>query len=113
MPWKETRTMDLRVQVIREYNEGESISALGDIYGVSRKTIYKWIERHQVEGMAGLADRRRTPLHSPGKVSEEMVAHIITARERWRWGGRASLDGLAGREHDWRSIEARRSHPRT
>jgi putative transposase len=80
--------MDLRVQVIREYNEGESISALGDIYGVSRKTIYKWIERHQVEGMAGLADRRRTPLHSPGKVSEEMVAHIITARERWRWGPR-------------------------
>jgi putative transposase len=53
MPWKENRTMDLRVQLIQEYDEGESISALAEVYGVSRKTIYKWLVRHDAEGVAG------------------------------------------------------------
>jgi transposase InsO family protein len=88
MPWKETRTMDLRVQLIREYDEGESIAGLAEIYGISRKTIYKWLERHEGEGVAGLADRSRTPLHSPRQLSNEVIAHIVAARQRWHWGPR-------------------------
>jgi len=45
--------MERRVELIREWNDGESIVALADSYGVSRKTIYKWIERHAAEGTAG------------------------------------------------------------
>jgi putative transposase len=88
MPWKENTTMDLRVRLIQEYNEGESIQALAEIYGVARKTIYKWLARHDAEGVAGLADRSRVPLHCPAKVSEEMVAQIVAARRRWTWGPR-------------------------
>jgi putative transposase len=88
MPWKETRTMDLRVQLIQDYDEGESIAGLAEIYGVSRKTIYKWLERHEAEGVAGLADRSRTPLHSPSQLSDEVIAHIVAARHRWNWGPR-------------------------
>ena len=51
--------MDLRVRLIQDYNEGESIQALAEIYGVARKTIYKWLGRHDAEGVAGLADRSR------------------------------------------------------
>lgn len=51
--------MDLRVQAIQDYEEGASISALAEVYGVSRKTIYKWLARHAGEGVAGLADRSR------------------------------------------------------
>jgi transposase InsO family protein len=80
--------MDLRVQLIHEYEDGQSISELAEIYDVSRKTIYKWLARHQAEGAAGLADRSRAPLHSPHKVSEETMAHIIAARQRWSWGPR-------------------------
>ena len=53
--------MDLRVQLIQDYEEGESISSLAEVYGVSRKTVYKWLARHEAEGIAGLADRSRTP----------------------------------------------------
>jgi hypothetical protein len=53
--------MDLRVQLIQEYREGESISALAEIYEVSRKTIYKWVTRHATAGVAGAIDLRRTP----------------------------------------------------
>ena len=80
--------MDLRVQLIREYDEGESIAALAEMYEVARKTIYKWLARHDAEGVAGLADRSRVPLHSPGKVSEEVIARIIAARRCWNWGPR-------------------------
>jgi putative transposase len=78
--------MDLRVQLIQEYEEGESISALAEVYGVSRKTIYKWLVRHEAEGVAGLADRSRAPHQSPHRVSDETIAHIIAARHRWKWG---------------------------
>src|SRR5580704_10869196 len=88
MPWKENRTMDLRVQLIHDYDEGESIQALAEIYQVARKTIYKWLARYEAEGSAGLADRSRMPLHFPGQVSQEVVALIVAARHRWHWGPR-------------------------
>lgn len=80
--------MDVRVQLIEEYEEGESVTALAEIYGVSRKTIYKWLARHEENGAAGLADRSRTPHHSPTQLSDETVAEIIAARQRWKWGPR-------------------------
>lgn len=80
--------MDLRVQLIQDYQEGESIAALAGIYGIARKTVYKWLGRHEAEGVAGLADRSRVPHHAPGRVTDEVVAHIIEARQRWRWGPR-------------------------
>jgi transposase InsO family protein len=80
--------MDLRVQLIQEYDEGQSIAALAEVYGISRKTIYKWLARHAAEGVAGLADRSRMPRHCPGRVSDEIVAAIIAARQRWNWGPR-------------------------
>ena len=88
MPWKESKTMDLRVQLIQDYDDGESISALAEIYGVARKTIYKWLERHDAAGVAGLADRSRAPQHSPHKLSEDIIAEIIAARQLWNWGPR-------------------------
>jgi transposase InsO family protein len=80
--------MDLRVQLIQDYHDGESISSLAEIYGIARKTIYKWLDRHASEGAAGLADRSRAPLHCPGRLSQKVIAAIIAARHRWNWGPR-------------------------
>ena len=96
MPWKESKPMDQRVQLIQEYEDGESIAALAEIHGISRKTIYKWLGRHESEGVAGLADRSRAPRHCPGKLSEEVIAAIIEARHRWKWGPRKLRVKLAG-----------------
>jgi putative transposase len=57
--------MERRVELIREYHDGESIVSLAESYGVSRKTIYKWIDRRAAEGTAGLEDRSRAPHTSP------------------------------------------------
>jgi len=80
--------MDLRVQLIRDYEDGQSVSELAEIYEVSRKTIYKWKARYDALGVAGLANLSRAPKHSPCKVSKEIIEHIIAARQRWRWGPR-------------------------
>jgi putative transposase len=88
MPWKESNAMDLRVRLIQDYEEGHSIAALAEIYEVSRNTVYKWLERYAAEGAAGLADRSHAPLHSPSKLSAEVIADIIAARHRWKWGPR-------------------------
>jgi putative transposase len=80
--------MEQRVELIRLHDDGESIVSLADSYGVSRKTIYKWIDRHAAEGTAGLEDRSRAPHRSPQQLSEETIARIIEARQRWGWGPR-------------------------
>ena len=80
--------MEQRIELIREWKEGESIAALAAMHGVSRKTIYKWIERHAEEGSAGLAERSRAPHTSPRRLSEERIASIVAARHRRGWGPR-------------------------
>ena len=72
MPWKETGPMERRIELIKDWKDGQSITALGENYGVSRKTIYKWIERQANEGSAGLADRSRAPHTSPQSLSQEI-----------------------------------------
>jgi transposase-like protein len=43
MPWKETYVMDQKIQMISHWLSGDySITELSRIYGVSRKTLYKW-----------------------------------------------------------------------
>src|ERR1700744_639801 len=88
MPWKESNTMDLRVRQIQDHREGHSISALAEIYEVSRNTVYKRLDGYAAEGPAGLANRSHAPLHSPSQLSPEGIADIVAARQRWKWGPR-------------------------
>jgi transposase InsO family protein len=84
MPWKENRIVDQRVRLIREYEAGESIAALSEMFQIARKTIYKWIDRYETSGIEGLADRSRRPHRSPEKLDAEQIAAILAARERLR-----------------------------
>jgi putative transposase len=76
---------DQRYKLIQEYQQGESISALAEIYGISRKAACQWIERHEKEGAAGLQDRSRRPQHSPTRVSAEVEEAVVAAPGRGRW----------------------------
>lgn len=90
--------MDLRVQLIHDYQEGESIAALADIYQIARKTIYKWLERYQSDGVMGLHDRSRKPQHSPSRLEQRTIDTILAARQRWGWGPR-KLRGKLMEQH--------------
>jgi putative transposase len=44
MPWDETTAMEQKVQFIRDWRRGShTVSELCALYGISRKTGYKWI----------------------------------------------------------------------
>ena len=72
MPWKRTDPMEERMRLVMEVeSEVFQMSELCERYGVSRKTGYKWLERYRKEGVAGLQDRSRAPLHCPVMFDRE------------------------------------------
>lgn len=49
--------------------------------GISRQTFYKYRRRWLAEGPAGLVERSRRPLSSPGQVPVELEAEIVRLRK--------------------------------
>ncbi len=62
MSWNEVRPMDEKVRFIADYLRGEmAFKALCGLYGISRKTGYKWVRRYQAFGIEGLQAQSRRP----------------------------------------------------
>ena len=103
MPWSQTSPMDQRTQFIADYlRETLNISELCDLYGVSRKTGYKWIDRYLRHGPAGLTERSRRPECSPNATSAEMVAVFLEVRRRHpSWGAKKLLTIVHKRHPRW------------
>ena len=103
MPWSQTSPMDQRTQFIADFlREFLSITELCELYNVSRKTGYKWIERYVRSGPAGLEERSRKPRHSPNATADEIVTAILEARRRHpSWGGKKLLTLLHKRYPRW------------
>jgi len=90
MPWKETDVWDERSEFIHEWKSGDrKMAELCRIYGVSRKTGYKWVERYEAKGLEGLRDLSRAPQCHPNEIAEEVEEEILALREKHsRWGAR-------------------------
>lgn len=103
MPWSETSPMDQRTQFIADYlREMLSVSELCDLYGISRKTGYKWIDRYIRQGPVGLEEQSRRPRYSPNETAPEMVQAIVEARQRHpSWGAKKLLTLLHKRHPRW------------
>lgn len=96
--------MSQRIKMMTEYKSGEyAISELADAYGVSRKTVYKWVERFEELGWEGLKDRSRAPRHHPNATEMDMQRRLIELKARWPlWGApklRHKLLAQVGPEH--------------
>jgi transposase InsO family protein len=71
---------------------------LCDRYGISRKTGYKWLHRHDQEGKRGLNDRSHAPHHCPHRISGDLANLICDARQNHPdWGPGKLLDWLIPR----------------
>ena len=88
MSWKETCVMSERVKLVTEHLEGEyGITELSQAYGVSRKTVYKWIGRYEEQGWLGLEDRSRARHSQANAVEEEIEKGLLKLKARWPlWG---------------------------
>lgn len=82
MAWKEVRIVDARVHFITEVNKNEEpFATVCRRFGISRKTGYKWCERYEEFGPAGLEDRAPIAQTCPHKTSEEMIAEVVELRK--------------------------------
>ena len=103
MPWSETSPMDQKTQFIADYlRETLSITELCQLYGISRKTAYKWIDRYLHHGPAGLEDRSRRPHQSPNETAPEIAAAFLEVRRRHpTWGAKKLLAIVHKRHPRW------------
>ncbi len=90
MPWKEVSAMSLRKEfVTMALSETIGIRELCRRFAVSPRTGYKWLFRYQAEGLAGLADKPRTPHCSPTRTPSDIEDRIVNIRlQHPAWGGR-------------------------
>jgi putative transposase len=103
MPWRHTSPMDQKIHFIADYlRRTLSITELCALYGVSRKTGYKWIERYLTSGPPGLEARSRTPCSRPNQTPQHIVEAIIEVRCRHpSWGAKKLLAILQKRHPSW------------
>ena len=59
-----------------------SITELCALYGISRKTGYKFIDRYLRAGPAGLEERSRRPRQSPNHTAPETLRKRSASRQR-------------------------------
>jgi transposase len=82
MPWKETTTMDQKVEFICEWRTGKyTITELCKNFGISRPTAYRVIDRFEKQGYEGLREQSRTPRKHPNETSQEVIEKILKLKE--------------------------------
>ncbi|MGH7194182.1 MAG: integrase core domain-containing protein, partial [Candidatus Saccharimonadales bacterium] len=79
-----------------------AMSELCQLYSISRKTGYKWIDRYLRLGPAGLEDLSRKPRHAPNETRADIVEALIETRRRHpSWGARKLNALLHKRNPRW------------
>jgi len=98
MPWKEVSLMDQRQELMNLASQpGANRRELARRWGVSPKTLYKWLHRYERDGLAALADQSRRPASSPLRTSSELEQQVLALRDAHPyWGARKLAHLLPG-----------------
>src|SRR5712691_10390660 len=96
--------MDQRVQFIADYQRDVfDVAELARRYGISRKTAYKWLDRYDAAGPAGLTDRSRRPRQCPHATPEVIVVALLEVRRHYpTWDAKKLLKVVSTRQPTWR-----------
>ena len=88
MPWKVINPMDLKNQLVTDhFKEHFSITDLSQKYGISRPTVYKWIERYERLGIEGLKEQSRSPKNCPHRTDARILDLVIQEKLKNRKRG--------------------------
>lgn len=90
MPWKETTTMDQKIEFICEWRTGKyTITELCKVFEISRPTAYKLIHRLETYGIEGFKDISKSPHNHPNKTKDSVEQKIIELKEKHKlWGAK-------------------------
>ena len=88
MGWKETCVMEERMRfMVAVEKQEEPMAAMCRRFEMSRQLGYKWLARFEEEGVAGLLDRSRAPLHHPQAIADSIAERCLAVRRAHpTWG---------------------------
>ena len=100
MRWNAVNVMDSRIQFISLLLSGDfSMQELCRSFGISRPTGYKWLQRYEQEGAAGLMDRSSAPDHHGRKTADAIADGVCDLRvKRPSWGPKKLVAYLQARQ---------------
>jgi putative transposase len=103
MPWSHTSPMDQKTPFIADdLRDRLSMTELCELYGVSCKTGYTWVDRYLTHGPRVLEECSRGPRTSPRHTPDSVVAAILEARPRHpSWGAKKLVSILSTRHPRW------------
>ena len=100
MPWKVINQMDLKIQLVTDLiKEHFSITDLSQKYGISRPTVYKWLNRYKELGIDGLNEQSRAPKSCPHRTSEKILNLVIHEKLKNRKRGPRKIRAQLKRQH--------------
>ncbi len=87
-----------RYRAVLQMLDGAPVAEVARRFGVSRQSIYTWVERYHAGGLGGLVDKSRRPHTSPQQVAAEVEALVCELRRTYpRWGPRRIVYELGQR----------------
>ena len=101
MPWARTDPVIERKQFVQAAAEERiPFAELCRLFGISRKSGYKWLER--ATESESLEDRSRRPLSNSRAIAPDVERRLVKLRKRHRtWGARKLLAWLDENEPGW------------
>jgi transposase len=94
--WKLVREMrdayNHRLRMV-SYARQNGLKAAARFFQTTRRTVRKWVRRHQQDGLKGLVGRSRAPHRQPRKTPAEIEAGVVQLRRRLPTFGARRLIG--------------------
>jgi putative transposase len=90
MPWKTLTLIEERLRLVQAALKAHQPRAqLCRAAGLSRKTLYKWLDRFLTSGQRALRNRSRRPRRSPRQTTRRWIQRILRLRRQHRdWGAK-------------------------
>jgi transposase InsO family protein len=81
--------VEQRHKAVLEVLDGANVTDVAAFYGVSRKTVHKWLRRYAADGLKGLTDRSTRPDTCPHQMAPIVEARVVEMRRAHPgWGPR-------------------------
>jgi transposase InsO family protein len=110
----EYRVVEQRYDAVMEVvGDGRTVTEVAERWGVSRQSVYAWLDRYAAGGLEGLADRSHRPRSCPHQIPVAVEVRICELRRRHPdWGprrlrhelGRDGLEPLPSRSAIYRTL---------
>ena len=82
--------------VLAVIGDGRTVDEVARDWGISRRTMHRWLARYEGDGLEGLSNRSHRPGHCPHQTSPAVEAMVLEMRRAHSyWGARRIAFELA------------------